>query len=213
MSKTSVQCRKKGTTTYKEQSEEFLALPEFDELQIKCMEAAGIEVEVVDEGFLSSLKKPETPEQKKERQIKKKEKLLKTYTRLKKHADDPRSDLANRKKVASEEVTGGILVQDLEDYEPLEIETVDIVKPEPLKVVEEGTRINQYGNCYCVGFTWRGKYMIMKIFFPEVKKPNRKEVEETLCKIYPGCKVHRFDAAPYNPNEPMIHSGMKETAA
>ena len=115
MSKTSVQCRKKGATTYKEQSEEFLALPEFDELQIRCMEAAGIEVEVVDEGFLSSLKKKkkETPEQKKERQIKKKEKLLKTYTRLKKHADDPRSDLAYRKKVASEEVTGGILVLSL----------------------------------------------------------------------------------------------------
>ena len=37
----------------------------------------------------------------------------------------------------SEEVTGGILVQDIKDYKPLEIETVDIIKPEPLKV-EEG---------------------------------------------------------------------------
>jgi hypothetical protein len=32
-----------------------------------------------------------------------------------------------------EEETGGVLVQDAADYTPTEIETVDVVKPEPLK--------------------------------------------------------------------------------
>ena len=35
-------------------------------------------------------------------------------------------------KSVSEEVTGGVLIQDVEDYTPLEIETVDVIKPEPL---------------------------------------------------------------------------------
>ena len=32
-----------------------------------------------------------------------------------------------------EEVTGGILVQDAQDFTPREIETVDIIKAEPIK--------------------------------------------------------------------------------
>ena len=46
-----VQCRKKGAANYgkSKKNEEFMALPEFTDLQIRCMEAAGIEVEVLDE--------------------------------------------------------------------------------------------------------------------------------------------------------------------
>ncbi len=45
----------------------------------------------------------------------------------------------------SEEVTGGILVQDAEDYKPLEIETVDVIKAEPLQeysaLVRQGIKV------------------------------------------------------------------------
>ena len=45
----------------------------------------------------------------------------------------------------SEEVTGGILVQDLKDYKPLEIETVDVVKAQPLQeysaLVRQGIKV------------------------------------------------------------------------
>ena len=45
-----VQCRKKGAANYgKSKNEEFLALPEFSDMQIRAMEAAGYEVEVLDE--------------------------------------------------------------------------------------------------------------------------------------------------------------------
>ena len=45
----------------------------------------------------------------------------------------------------SEEVTGGILIQDVEDYTPLEIETVDVIKAKPLKeystLVRQGIKV------------------------------------------------------------------------
>ncbi len=45
----------------------------------------------------------------------------------------------------SEEVTGGILIQDAEDYKPLEIETVDVIKAEPLQeysaLVRQGIKV------------------------------------------------------------------------
>ena len=39
------------------------------------------------------------------------------------------------KKTKKEEVTGGILIQDKEDFTPREIETVDIIKLNPSRVV------------------------------------------------------------------------------
>jgi hypothetical protein len=45
----------------------------------------------------------------------------------------------------SEGVTGGILIQDAEDYTPLEIETVDVIKAKPLKeystLVRQGIKV------------------------------------------------------------------------
>jgi hypothetical protein len=52
--------------------------------------------------------------------------------------------------------------------------------------------------------------MMMRLFFPDVKKPSRKEVQEALDKIYPGCVVQRFDIVAYKPGEPMLNMGVKE---
>ncbi len=77
-------------------------------------------------------------------------------------------------------------------------------------VEEERARVTQNGNIYIVGFVWLGKYMIIKLFFPEVKRPSRKEAQYALDKIYPGAKIQRFDQAPYNPSEPMLYMGVQE---
>jgi len=77
-------------------------------------------------------------------------------------------------------------------------------------VEEERARVTQNGNIYIVGFTWLGKYMIIKLFFPEVKRPSRKQAQIALEKIYPGAKIQRFDQAPYNPSEPMLYMGVQE---
>lgn len=76
------------------------------------------------------------------------------------------------------------------------------------KKIEEAVRVPaKTGNLYLVSFTWKGKYMMMKIFFPEVSRPTRTEVQDALEKVYPGCKVSRFDMTPYEPGEPMLSMG------
>ena len=76
------------------------------------------------------------------------------------------------------------------------------------KKIEEAVRVPaKTGNLYLVSFTWKGKYMMMKIFFPEISRPTRTEVQDALEKVYPGCKVSRFDMTPYQPGEPMLTMG------
>jgi len=81
---------------------------------------------------------------------------------------------------------------------------------EEVELEEQRTKVRQNGNIYIVGFTWLGKYMMMKLFFPEVTKPSRREAEVALQKIYPGARMQRFDQAPYNPSEPMLYMGVQE---
>ena len=54
---------------------------------------------------------------------------------------------------------------------------------------------SESGKVYLVSFLWRGKYMMMKLFFPELKQPNKRQVQAAMDKVYPGSKVMRFDAS------------------
>ena len=77
--------------------------------------------------------------------------------------------------------------------------------------MEEAVRTpSQNGNVYLVGFTWRGKYMMMKLFFPEVKRPSRETVETALDGLYPGCRVMRYDITPFQPGDTYLNVGMEE---
>ena len=74
--------------------------------------------------------------------------------------------------------------------------------------VTEAVRVPaKTGNIYLVAFTMRGKYMMMKIFFPEVGAPTRAEVQAALDKVYPGCHLQRYDKSDYQPGEPLIQMG------
>jgi len=158
-----VKCRKVGADNWgksKSKNEEFMALPEFTDIQINSMRKAGIEVEVLDE------------------------KCWVGYTQK------------GMKKKGKKMVPNCV---------PVGEET----KKE--ETIEEATRVPaQNGNVYLVGFTWRGKYMMMKIFFPEVRKPSRSEVQDALEKVYPGSFVKNFYLAPYDPSETMLNVGVKE---
>ena len=90
-------------------NEEFMALPEFSDVQINAMRKAGVEVEVIDEKCWPGYEKKGM-----------KTMFGKRYPNC-------------VKKTKKEEVTGGILIQDKEDFTPREIETVDIIKAEPIK--------------------------------------------------------------------------------
>jgi hypothetical protein len=91
------------------------------------------------------------------------------------------------------------------------VEIVDLIKPEPIKgfksQVEEATRLQaQTGNIIAVTLSWRGKYYSLKMFFPQVKLPNRKEITDELQKVYPGCNILYHSVSELQPGQPLIQA-------
>ena len=183
-----VQCRKKGAANYgNSKNEEFLALPEFSELQIKAMETAGYEVEVLDE------------------------KCWIGYTQkgMKKKGNRMVPNCVPVGETKNENV-------ELKDAEGKKFaEVIDVITNEDLGItMHEATQLpSQNGNIYLVSFIWKGRFMMMKIFFPEVKRPSREQVQQTMNTIYPGCKVQRFDEVPYQPGTTMVMRTEEKTPA
>ncbi len=90
-------------------------------------------------------------------------------------------------------------------------EVVDLIKPDPIKgfksQVEEATRLQaQTGNIIGVTLSWRGKYYSLKMFFPQVKLPTRKEIADELQKVYPGCIVMYHSISELQPGQPLIQA-------
>mgnify|MGYP003344530322 CR=1 FL=1 len=93
-------------------------------------------------------------------------------------------------------------------------EVVDLIKPEPIKgfksQVEEATRLQaQTGNIIGVTLSWRGKYYSLKMFFPQVKLPTRKEINDELQKVYPGSIVVYHSVSELQPGQPLIQAGLQ----
>ena len=109
----------------------------------------------------------------------------------------------------------GIKVEDATgDIKWREFETVDIIKPEPIKSPKsntqyEATRLpdyNKVGNIIAVTVAWRGGTYMIKMFFPTVKKPSRKEVQDQVRKVYPGSKLVTYQVSEYDSGEPIIQT-------
>ena len=88
-------------------------------------------------------------------------------------------------------------------------EVIDLIKPEPIKVfksqVNEATRLqSQTGNVIATTISWRGNYYYIKMFFPQIKLPTRKELNDELKKVYPGCVVIHHTASEIQPGQPLI---------
>ena len=88
-------------------------------------------------------------------------------------------------------------------------EVVDLIKPESIKgfksQVNEATRLQaQTGNIIAVTLSWRAKYYSMKMFFPQVKLPTRKEINDELQKVYPGSVVIHHSVSELQPGQPFI---------
>ena len=97
-------------------------------------------------------------------------------------------------------------------------EVIDIIKPEPLKVpqsniyyedpIKESTRIkSQTGNIITVYLSWRGSSYNIQMFFPQVTKPSRKQVQDQLQKVYPGAKLWGYQVSTHDPGEPLLQVG------
>ena len=109
----------------------------------------------------------------------------------------------------------GIKVEDATgDIQWREFETIDIIKPDPIKspksnIQYEATRLpdyNKVGNIIAVTVAWRGGTYMVKMFFPSVKKPSRKEVQDQVRKVYPGSKLVTYQVSEYDSGEPIIQT-------
>ena len=203
-----VKCRKKGAANWgnstKEEMEGFYDLPELTETQIAALKYAGYEVEVLDEKCWKGYEKKgmKTMFGKRYPNCVKKEEVevvdekinpaLKGILKKTPKGEDP------KKGGVPYKITGKM-------SEERERVLAGLTKKE--ETIEEATRINENGNVYLVSFTWRAKFMMIKLFFPEVRKPTRQEVTAALNKIYPGCMVQRFDLAPRQPGDTMLVAG------
>ena len=82
-------------------------------------------------------------------------------------------------------------------------------KPGPdknyVKPMSEAVQIpRKTGNIVEVFLTWRGKLLIIKMFFPSVRNPSRSEVQDQLDKVYPGSKVQSYRISDIAPGEQFL---------
>ena len=115
----------------------------------------------------------------------------------------------------------GIEVQDFNgDIKFREFEFIDIVKPEPINSpksniqyedpLKEATKLPNYNkvvNIIDVYLAWRGSNYMIKMFFPSVKKPSRREVQDQMRKVYPGAKLWNYQVSEHEPGEPILQVG------
>ena len=81
----------------------------------------------------------------------------------------------------------------------------------PSEKIDESVRIPaQTGNVYSVVFSWRAKTYVIKLFFPEIRKPKRDEVQDAIQKIYPGSTIRNYNLSPFQPGEQFVNAGVYE---
>ena len=75
----------------------------------------------------------------------------------------------------------------------------------PSEEVTEAVRIPaKTGNLIFVMFNWRGKYLSLRMFFPNTKMPSRSEVQDQIEKVYPGARVQSFQVSSYEPGQSFL---------
>ena len=75
-----------------------------------------------------------------------------------------------------------------------------------LSYVDEASTVKrQTGNIVQIVFGWRGRTYQIKMFFPQLKQPTRKEIEYELNKAYPDSKVYMFNVSELVPGQPFLY--------
>ena len=74
--------------------------------------------------------------------------------------------------------------------------------------VSESTMLpRRTGNIIDVYVGWRGKGYMLKMFFPQIKRPSRREVLDQVRKVYPGAQLWSYQVSNYEPGEPLLQTG------
>jgi len=100
-----------------------------------------------------------------------------------------------------------VTIEDLEGNTFVEV--VDLIRPEPItgfkSQVKEAIRLQaDTGNIIVVILSWRGKTYSVRMFFPQVGMPNRKDVTTEIQKIYPDALVLQYKVSAIQPGMPLI---------
>jgi len=218
-----VKCRKVGASnwgnsTKKEGFEGFYDLPEMTDLQINAMRRSGIEVEVLDEKCWKGYKKKgmKTMFGKRYPNCVKKEEAEISEASFKRPADGAgRATSTPPKGVPHADdshifpngdvIKPGTVIDGSRNA--AQAERKKSAKKRLMATTEEAVRIPaKTGNIVMVNLGWKGKYYSIKMFFPQISKPSRKDVQDQIEKIYPGGKLYTFVVSNYEPGEPMFHS-------
>ena len=71
--------------------------------------------------------------------------------------------------------------------------------------VQEAVRIPaKTGNIIAVTLVWKGKYYMLRMFFPSASRPTRADVQSEIGKVYPGSKLSTFTVSDYEPGQPLL---------
>ena len=223
-----VKCRKVGAANWgnSTKKEEYMSLPEMTDIQINALRKAGFEVEVIDEKCWKGYEKKGMKTMFGKRYpncVKKEEAEVRYCPKCKKNETreecvyggkywDENSMPAKDVKEATIELTDSYgdtfatvetetEAKVEESKKEVELDTYDI------ESMTEAVRIPaKTGNIVMVNLGWKGKYYSIKMFFPQISKPSRKDVQDQIEKIYPGGKLYTFVVSDYEPGEPMLHA-------
>ena len=102
-----------------------------------------------------------------------------------------------------------------DEFKPTDYEFTDLITPDPIvspknniewENIGEARKLplRRNGQVVDTYLRWRGKNYMLQMFFPQLKKPSRKEVLTQLQKVYPGSKLWNYQISDYNPSEPII---------
>ena len=76
--------------------------------------------------------------------------------------------------------------------------------------VSESTYIpRRTGNIITAMLAWRGNQYSLQMFFPHIKTPSRREVQDQVRKVYPNAKLWNYKVSDYDPGEPLLIGGEK----
>ena len=77
--------------------------------------------------------------------------------------------------------------------------------------VSESTYLpRKTGNIITAMLAWRGSQYSLQMFFPHVKTPSRREVQDQVRKVYPNAKLWNYKVSDYDQGEPLFQIGGKQ---
>ena len=120
-------------------------------------------------------------------------------------------DFAKRR--ASERMKENVTIEDANGK--LQAEIIDLIKPDPIvspkstfmanNEIKEATRLqSETGNIIAVILSWRGKTYSIRMFFPQMGMPSKKDVTTEIQKVYPGALVLQYNVSGIQPGMPLI---------